>query len=72
MLSYIPKVSILVVESVNKRLWEELSDENRPGIIFVYHIFILNNIANPFIYTLMDTKFRDESKFLIKSLFQSN
>jgi len=69
-LSYAPKVVLIVVEGFDDTLWDNLSDSTRNGLTFVNEIFILNNIINPFVYTFMDTKFRKESKFLCSGMFR--
>ncbi|XP_071179363.1 cholecystokinin receptor-like [Mytilus edulis] len=69
LLCYISKVIVLIIEGLNKDFWEEMSTAKRSGVLFVSDMFIINNIVNPFIYAFMDTKFRNESKTLLKRLF---
>lgn len=68
-ISFMPKVIVLAVNSVNKDFWEKLSDDERPVFMFLYQIHILNNIVNPFIYVVMDTRFRKEARMLLKNVF---
>ncbi|XP_061164359.1 cholecystokinin receptor type A-like [Saccostrea echinata] len=63
---YIPKVILLLLEARNPKFWEELSDSARAGVVFVYRMYIINNITNPFIYAFLDNKFATEIKKLIK------
>ncbi|XP_076100803.1 uncharacterized protein LOC143069898 [Mytilus galloprovincialis] len=69
LLYYISKVILLIIEGLNKDFWEEMSTGKRSGVLFVSDMFIINNIVNPFIYAFMDTKFRNESKTLLKRVF---
>ncbi|XP_063416808.1 cholecystokinin receptor-like [Mytilus trossulus] len=68
-LSYLSKVMLLIVEGLNKDFWEKVSNTERPGLMFIYHIFIINNIVNPFIYAFMDIKFREEAIVLLSRVF---
>ncbi|XP_063416802.1 cholecystokinin receptor-like [Mytilus trossulus] len=61
LLSYFPKVMLLLIEGLNKDFWEKVSNIERPGLMFIYHMFIINNIVNPVIYAFMDVKFREEA-----------
>lgn len=65
MFSYLPKVVLLIVEGLKKDFWEQVSNSERPGLMFLYQMFIINNIVNPFIYAFMDIKFRSETTFLL-------
>ena len=60
LICYIPKVIIVTLESINPLFWEELDSSNRAAVLFVYRMFIINNITNPFVYAFFDMKFRNE------------
>ena len=64
-LSYIPKIVILILEGIYSDFWERLSDSQRPGIVFIYRVL---NIVNPLIYAFMDIKFRNETRNFFKRL----
>ncbi|XP_062614991.1 cholecystokinin receptor-like [Saccostrea cucullata] len=66
LICYIPKVIIIMFEARNPKFWEELSDSTRAGVLFVYRMYIINNITNPFIYAFLDKKFANEIKKLFK------
>ncbi|XP_061164949.1 cholecystokinin receptor type A-like [Saccostrea echinata] len=66
LICYIPKVIIIMLEARNPKFWEELSDSARAGVLFVYRMYIINNITNPFIYAFLDNKFAKEVKKLFK------
>lgn len=68
LMSYVPKVILLIIEGISPYFWEQLSNTQRPGIIFLYHLFIFNNIVNPFVYAFMDLKFRNNSKLFLQRI----
>jgi len=59
-LSYIPKLGMMVYESRKENFWTDLSHHELGGYRFLYTLFIINNIVNPFIYGYFDTQFRAE------------
>lgn len=65
LICYIPKVIIMLLEANSPMFWEELSDDTRPIALFIYRMFIINNIANPFIYTFFDKAFLFYMKTLL-------
>lgn len=67
LICYIPKVVIILLEARNPRFWEEFSDSGRAGILFVYRMYIINNITNPIIFAFLDSQFRGEFKKLFKN-----
>ena len=66
LICYIPKVVLLLIEGLDPNFWENFSDNERSAVLFIYRIFILNNVVNPFIYAFMDLEFRKE----VKSMFR--
>ena len=64
MICFIPKTTWMVVESINTDFWVQLSDEKFGGFMFLYTVYIINNIINPCIYSCMDTQFQTELKKL--------
>ncbi|XP_052059658.1 cholecystokinin receptor-like [Mytilus californianus] len=68
-LSYLPKVVLLIIEGLYEDFWEQLSDTRRSGVLFIYEMFIINNIVNPFIYAFMDIKFRKEATVFLNRVF---
>jgi len=61
-ITYIPKVTLMIVESQNANFWLTMSAEEFTGYRFLYTFYIINNIVNPFIYGFFDVKFREELK----------
>ncbi|XP_052058956.1 neuropeptides B/W receptor type 1-like [Mytilus californianus] len=68
LISFIPKIFFMVMEGRDSEFWEKLSSSERAGLRFLYRLYILNNVVNPFIYAFMDMKFRKEAKKLIKCI----
>jgi phosphatidylglycerophosphate synthase len=68
MVSFLPKVILLNIEGIYQDFWENLSDVQRLLFTFFYQMYIINNIANPFIYAFMDSQFRDDTKAMFKRL----
>ncbi|CAC5355776.1 unnamed protein product [Mytilus coruscus] len=66
---YIPKLILIIIFGIYKNFSENLSTSQRSAAMFVYEMFIINNIVNPFIYAFMDTKFRIEATTLLKRAF---
>ncbi|XP_048776222.1 cholecystokinin receptor-like [Ostrea edulis] len=66
LICYIPKVIIMLLEARNPKFWEEFSDSARAGVLFVYRMYIINNITNPIIYAFLDEQFAKEIKSLFK------
>ncbi|KAK3094348.1 hypothetical protein FSP39_000648 [Pinctada imbricata] len=64
LICYIPKVIIMLFEAMNKTFWESFSDRERAGVLFIYRMFIINNVSNPFVYAFLDLKFKNELKQL--------
>lgn len=60
--SFMPKLILMVVESIDVEFWTGLTPSQLAGFEFLYTLIIINNIINPFIYGLFDQKFRSELK----------
>ena len=58
----VPKISIMLVEATNPMFWQGFSDKDRALMLFVYRMYIINNVSNPFVYAFMDSNFRAELK----------
>ena len=59
-ISFIPTISMNILETTRADFWFTLSDHEYNGIMFLYTFYIFNSIVNPFIYFLMDVKFKQE------------
>ncbi|CAC5355774.1 unnamed protein product [Mytilus coruscus] len=63
---FIPNIIVLTISGIYKDFVEQLSTSQRSLVMFVYNMHIINNIVNPFIYAFMDTKFRKETRTLLR------
>jgi len=66
LICFIPKVILLLNEGLNPNFWENFSDSELSAVLFIYRLYILNNVVNPYIYAFMDLEFRQE----VKSVFR--
>lgn len=57
---FLPKLIMMVWESRKSDFWQTMSDSEMGLFRFLYTLFIINNIANPFIYGFLDKKFQTE------------
>lgn len=60
-LAYAPRVTIMLIETLDTGFWDK-TDTEIPGFLFLYRLYILNHVLNPFIYGFFDTRFRQEVK----------
>jgi hypothetical protein len=56
----IPKLTIVLLETITPSFWENYTDVERVVLMFVHQGYILNNIANPFIDAFLDKTFKRE------------
>ncbi|XP_062612021.1 muscarinic acetylcholine receptor M3-like [Saccostrea cucullata] len=63
-LCYLPKIFLLILESVMTSFWVSIPDQYLGFVLFLYRFYIFNNVCNPIIYCLFDFRFRREIKFL--------
>ena len=61
---FIPKLTLMVWESRKPDFWQTLTQSEIGIFRFLYTLFIINNIANPFIYGFLDKKFQTELKVI--------
>ena len=59
-ISFIPKLILMVWESGKPKFWLTLSPSDLGIYRFMYTFYVVNNIANPFIYGFLDPLFRKE------------
>ena len=59
-ISFIPTISMMILESTRANFWFTLTDQEYVGIMFLYTFYIFNNFVNPFMYIVMDEKFKEE------------
>ena len=59
---FIPKLTMMILESRNPDFWLSLTPSELGGYRFLYTFFIINFVTNAFIYGFMDRKFQTEFK----------
>ncbi|XP_060062870.1 cholecystokinin receptor type A-like [Ylistrum balloti] len=63
--SYIPRVVLMLLESFEPDFWGLLSESRLQVCYFLYRMYLLNHVTNPFIYGLFDSRFRSKAKRLL-------
>ncbi|XP_033735344.1 alpha-2Da adrenergic receptor-like [Pecten maximus] len=63
--SYIPRVVLMLLESLDPDFWSSLSNSQIQLCYFLYRMYLLNHVTNPFIYGLFDSRFRSKAKRLL-------
>lgn len=66
--SYLPFIVISIVHATDVTFWAQLSDDSTVFIDFLLRFYLVNNVANPIIYSFWDKKFRREIVRLIRSI----
>lgn len=61
-LTFTPRLVIMILESSNTEFWTGLSDNEIRVNLFFYRFYIVNNIVNPFLYAAFDHRFTEEIK----------
>lgn len=66
MITFTPRITLMVLESVDHNFWRNLVDQPKTIAVclFFYRFYIFNHIINPFIYGFFDTTFKYEVKKL--------
>lgn len=65
-LSFIPRLALMVVEVVDMGFWDDLSDAEYLICLCFYRLYLLNNVTNPIIYYVFDTAFTKGLKRALK------
>lgn len=61
-LTFTPRLVIMISEATNKGYWSGLTDNQIRASLFFYRFYIVNNIVNPFLYAAFDSRFKQEIK----------
>lgn len=62
--SHLPRIVLMILESKNEKFWDQLSGPQLRFCLFLYRVYLVNNILNPAIYSVFDKSFRKECKSL--------
>lgn len=57
-ISFAPRIGLMVQEATDPYFWSSLTDVDIAVHLFLYRMYIINHIANPFIYGSFDSAFR--------------
>ncbi|XP_052100195.1 cholecystokinin receptor type A-like [Mytilus californianus] len=68
LLSYIPPIVLILLESRNDNFWNNMSQNKLLLLLFLRRLYMLNNFVNPFVYGCFDTAFKKELKKMCLSL----
>lgn len=63
--AYAPWNILNLLETLDPDFWSKLSDKQITVYLFLYRLYLLNSVVNPFIYGFFDTTFRKVIKNLI-------
>lgn len=63
--SYLPRLVLMLLESLDPDFWALLSPSQIQVCYFLYRMYLINHVANPFIYGLFDSRFRSKAKRLL-------
>lgn len=61
-LTFTPRLVIMISEATNKDYWNGLTDHQIRTSLFFYRFYIVNNIVNPFLYAAFDSRFKQGIK----------
>lgn len=59
-LSYTPRVYVMIRELINTSFWDQISLLEYNVSLFLYRMYIINNVSNFFLYLIFDLRFRKE------------
>lgn len=62
-LSYTPRVYIMLREIVDPSYWDRTTVTEYIFSLFLYRMYILNNVSNMFLYLIFDVNFREQVRY---------
>ena len=65
---YLPFIAISFIDSLDEDFWKDMPYSESIFYDFLLRIYILNNVANPFIYSFWDKRFRTEVSHLVSKI----
>lgn len=65
LVSFLPRMITSIIEGIKVGLWETLNEKAYATVRMLEVLYIVNNLANPFVYAFMDVKFVSEIKKMI-------
>ncbi|XP_060571437.1 orexin receptor type 2-like [Ruditapes philippinarum] len=67
-ISYLPFIIISILDSTDEDFWADRGIIESVFLDFMLRLYLVNNVANPIIYSFWDHRFRKETKLLLKKL----
>jgi hypothetical protein len=67
-ISYLPFIIISILDSTDEDFWADRGIIESVFLDFMLRLYLVNNVANPIIYSFWDHRFRKETKMLLKKL----
>lgn len=67
-IAYFPFIIISILDTIYEEFWTDLSGAASLIVDFFLRIYVVNNMANPIIYSFWDDRFRKESIKVLKTL----
>ncbi|XP_060569516.1 orexin receptor type 2-like [Ruditapes philippinarum] len=68
-ISYLPFMIISVMDNLDETFWDRLTESKAIIFDLLLRIYLINNAANPIIYSFWDFRFRKETAILISKVF---
>lgn len=62
LVSFSPRMITFLLEGITVGMWETLTVEEYAAVRFFEVLYVVNHLANPFVYAFMDVKFVTELK----------
>lgn len=67
-LTYLPFIALSIVDVINEEFWDDLTANETVLYDLLLRLYLLNNVANPLIYSFWDNRFRREVIRLVRKL----
>lgn len=67
-IAYLPFIIISIMDSMDDEFWKTLTDTESLLVDLLLRLYLINNVANPIIYSFWDNRFRREASLLLKNM----
>ncbi|XP_045182210.2 cholecystokinin receptor type A-like [Mercenaria mercenaria] len=67
-ISYLPFIVISIIDSIDETLWFDMPVAESLLLDLMLRLYLINNVANPVIYSFWDKRFRKEIKRLLRKV----
>lgn len=72
LVSFLPRMITFLLEGIIINVWETLSTEEYAVVRMLEILYVVNHLANPFVYAFMDVKFVSEYKKVFVCFFKKS